>query len=489
MRLLELLERAGLQAGREYDLHGRDDAEVQRLSDDSRRVDPSTMFVATAQGQKFVEQVATTGVAPVLLVPAELTPLASRGKGAVLIARTDLLALQGLLAATLCGHASRKMEVIGVTGTNGKTSVTHMLYHIWSRCHRPAALVGTLGVRYRDALGREHVEQTGYTTPRAPELQSLLRRFYDNGVRHVAMEVSSEAIRLGRIEGTSFAAGIFTNLTPDHLDFHGSMEQYYLSKRVLFERCLAAGARMIVAAGDAFGERLINEMRAAGAGDRLLELREPFVNQLPAPTEFNRWNASLAVLALESGGISRSEACLYLADLPAIPGRFELVGARGQPWPEVFGVVDYAHSPDALEKALVEARNLNIANLVVVFGCGGDRDRKKRPLMGAVAARLADQVVICDDNPRTEDASQIRSEILAGARSVSGAAELIELGSRRAAIREGVAIAVRSRHFPALVLVAGKGHEEYQIFRDRREPFSDRTELEQALLERPRHES
>lgn len=362
-------------------------------------------------------------------------------------------------------------------------------------------------MEWNDANGSPHDRKTGYTTPRSPQLHGLLAEMRDAGVTHVALEVSSEALALGRLEGLTFAHAIFTNLTPDHLDYHGDMEAYYLAKRRLFEMTLASAGAMTVAVDGEPGKRLVRELRGMDTTAKIQAVSAPFVERLPAPTSFNRMNASLAITA----GVTaeeRERALELLADHAPVPGRFERVdppitagGAIGDDArAQVFGIVDYAHTPDALENVLREARGLGLLYLVCVFGCGGDRDRTKRAPMGEIAGRLADTVIVCDDNPRTEDPPSIRAEILAGVRKSSynlsdeddvrkssynsdraPGERVLEIGDRRAAIRRGVELLIAAAERPAAVLVAGKGHEDYQIFADRRIEFSDRRELEEAF--------
>lgn len=530
---------------------GDRDPELARISDDSRNVDATSLFVATPQGLPHLQRLLAGDCAiGALLLPravledaeflAALRARQSREANAdpaqsgpspdapealppVLLCAEDAALAMGALASGLYHHPSRELQIVGVTGTNGKTTVTRMLYQIWRGLGLPAGAIGTLGAvwecderapaaKHRDNAAGESVAadfasgaaplrreiQTGYTTPRSPQLQELLRRMADDGVRVVALEVSSEALALGRLAGTRFAAAGFTNLSVDHLDFHGDLENYYQAKRRLFTMTAEAHGMLCIAAATEAGERLAREFEGY---ERRQVLAAPFIDRLPAPTRFNQWNASLACLLAEAtlpseaGGLSpaREKIAEILAQHAGIPGRFYRIDSTANDiagGSDLYGIVDYAHTPDALQNLLAETRALGAHTIVCVFGCGGDRDRGKRPLMGAIAARLADQLIVCDDNPRSEDPSAIRAEILAAAREIafdpstsssSGEQPRIqEIGDRRAAIRDAVDRARRSPR-PAVVVVAGKGHEEYQIFADRRVDFSDAQELSDAF--------
>ncbi len=509
------------------------DPEIQALDDDSRSLNANTIFVATEQAMPYLERVLRAAPehqpAAILLSESlrDRTDAQSDAGSPRRIFTNDLLAAQGRMASALLGNPSDDLHIVGVTGTNGKTSVTRMLGAIWQGLGVPAATVGTRGVEWRDARGQSHSLRTGYTTPRAPQLQALLAKLRDDGVTHAALEVSSEALALGRLAGTRFAQAAFTNLSVDHLDYHGTLEQYYLAKRQLFEMTARQGGRFVIALVDETGQRLAREFAPGGECADLMSSAEqtietvaaPEITDLPAPTVFNQWNASLAArLAINSararnqsetaGRADRNQIKALLREHPPIPGRFVRIrsGSPASADPRLEGVVDYAHTPDALENVLGEARALNCDWLVCVVGCGGDRDASKRAAMGAIAAELSDCVIVCDDNPRSEDPDSIRAEILRGAQealagrleqaelAASNLAVLESIGDRRAAIRRAVALAVEAlaaHPIPAdrraIVRVAGKGHEEFQIFADRRVPFSDTDELRAAFADYREH--
>lgn len=371
----------------------------------------------------------------------------------------DVRAAMGPVAARVHGDPSHALQVIGVTGTNGKTTVVSMIAAILGAAGRSAASIGTLtGAR---------------TTPEAPELQRRLAQLRDQGVQAVAMEVSSHALALHRVDATRFAVSVFTNLGNDHLDFHGTPEAYFAAKARLFDADLSALA--VVNTDDVRGRLLVDAAQIpmipvglAAASDleisttgTSLRWRDRSV-VVPMHGRHNVMNALLAAEACVALGVDPDAVARGLADLPVVPGRFQTVEVPGGGT----AVVDYAHTPDALDAVLEACRELAGARgrVTVVFGCGGDRDRSKRPQMGRVASSGADRVVVTSDNPRSEDPRDIVEEILGG---VEGPVEVIE--DRAEAIRE----ALDGVGPDDVVLVAGKGHEQGQVFADRTEPFDD----------------
>jgi UDP-N-acetylmuramoyl-L-alanyl-D-glutamate--2,6-diaminopimelate ligase len=372
--------------------------------------------------------------------------------------------------------------VVGITGTNGKTTTAFLVREILEATGASTGLLGTV----KQVVGG--VEETVVrTTPEAIDLQATFRRMLDAGDSACAMEVSSHALKLGRASSIRFAAKVFTNLTQDHLDFHETMEDYYLAKRRLFDEPGAA----VVNVDDAYGKRLAEELGDAvafGVDSRQSTVDKDFLAtdisfdvagarfkvggvevRTRLPGLFNVQNALAAIAATAQLGVSLDIAAKALALAPRVPGRFEPV-EEGQP----FGVlVDYAHTPDSLENVLRAARDLTEGRLHVVFGAGGDRDRGKRPLMGEVAARLADRVIVTSDNPRSEDPEAIVAEILEGA----GAGVESEVDRRRA-----IAQALGAAEAGDVVVIAGKGHEQGQEFEaGRKEPFDDIEVTREAL--------
>jgi UDP-N-acetylmuramoyl-L-alanyl-D-glutamate--2,6-diaminopimelate ligase len=387
------------------------------------------------------------------------------------------------------------MQVVGITGTNGKTTTAYLIASIFEAASIRCGVLGTVAYR----IGEETREATR-TTPEAPEVQGLLREMVDRGCGACAMEVSSHALTLRRVDGTKFAAGIFTNLTRDHLDFHADMEAYFRAKRRLFEM-LPADAPGLINADDPRGASLvtvcgrpvtygINRPADISPGPLSFSLDGlQFDVRTPRGTmqiqsvlvgRPNVYNILAAVSAATALGVSFDAIERGIRQLTGVPGRFELVS---NPKDEVTVVVDYAHTDDALRNLLETARPLARGRLITVFGCGGDRDRTKRPLMGAVAGRLSDLIVVTSDNPRGEDPSRIIEEIQRGitpdTRRDSGQ-RLLAIVDRGAAIRKAIEVAAAGD----LVLIAGKGHEKYQVIGDRVLPFDDVQVAREALNRR-----
>jgi UDP-N-acetylmuramoyl-L-alanyl-D-glutamate--2,6-diaminopimelate ligase len=411
----------------------------------------------------------------------------------------------GALAAAVYGHPSDRIVVLGVTGTSGKTTTAYLIDAGLRAAGRTAGLIGTVGVRIADSDVPDSVVSGALTTPEAPALQGLLALMAERGVDTVAMEVSSHALELGRVDGIRFAVGGFTNLSRDHLDFHPSMEAYFEAKARLFDPSSPLHAQRAVVciddeAGRAMAQRAGSTVTVS-VTDQLADWRAEDVVVLdgdprgglqefsavdPAgvhhrvrirlPGRYNVANALLALAMLDAVGVSPEQAAPGLRTA-SVPGRLEVI-ERGQ---DFLAVVDYAHKPGALRAVLETLRRAD-ARLAVVFGAGGNRDPGKREPMGRVAAEFADLVVITDDNPRDEDPAMIRAAIAAGAgaagRTGDGApAELVEIGDRRSAIAHAVGWA----RCGDVVVIAGKGHETGQTIAGQTRPFDDRAELARAL--------
>ncbi len=400
----------------------------------------------------------------------------------------------GAVAADVYGHPSDRVVVLGVTGTSGKTTTAHLIEAGLNAAGRTPGLIGTVGVR----IAGSDVP-SALTTPEAPALQALLAVMAERGVDTAVMEVSSHALELGRVDGIRFAAGGFTNLSRDHLDFHPTMEAYFEAKARLFDPASPQHARIAVVCVDdeagramaARPERVVTvsaegnpaDWRAEGIVEMDSGLQEfTAVDpagvhhrlRIPLPGRYNVANALLALAMLDAVGVSPEQASPGLR-VAAVPGRLEVVD-RGQ---DFLAVVDYAHKPGAL-RAVLETLRRPGGRLAVVIGAGGNRDTGKRGPMGAAAAELADLVVVTDDNPRDEDPAAIRAAILAGARQAGSPAELVEIGDRAAAITHAVRWARRGD----VVVVAGKGHESGQTAAGQTRPFDDRAELARALERR-----
>jgi len=470
-------------------------AVISAVTYDSRRAMTGSVFVALrglkADGAEFVPQAsargATLAVADVPRPEGQTTPW---------IEVTDARLALALLADAFYEHPSRRMPVVGVTGTNGKTTTAYLLASILDAAHLESGLLGT--VTYR--LGGEEREASR-TTPEAPDVQQLLDDMIRQGCKSAVMEVSSHALALKRVDGMRFAAAIFTNLTRDHLDFHEDMETYFRAKRRLFEM-LPRDAPGVINLDDPRGASLVQICgrpvtfaltRAADVTPGPLAITldglefdintprgvVPVQSRLVGrPNVSNILAAAATAMAMD---LPLAAISAGVANLPGVPGRFEIVSS---PTDEVTVVVDYAHTDDALRNLLETARPLAPKRLVTVFGCGGDRDKTKRPLMGMVAARLSDVVVITSDNPRSEEPLRIIDEIKRGipAGSQSGRAPDIRTMVDR---RDAIELAVNIAGAGDVVLVAGKGHEKYQQIGGRVLPFDD-GEVARAALSRRR---
>jgi len=480
--------------------------EVSGVTLRAAEVRPGDLFAALpgsrAHGADFVAQARAAGAVALLTDPAGLDR--ARTADLPVLVHPEPRAVLGTAAAVVHGDPTQRLRVLGVTGTSGKTTVAHLLEAGLAAAGRTTGLVGTVGVR---VAGR--ALPSAFTTPEAPDLQALFAVMRDDGVTDVAMEVSSHALALGRVAGTCFAVGAFTNLSQDHLDFHGSMEDYYLAKASLFTPDRAV--RAVVCVDDEWGRRLVREsgvpvasvssrqevpadwhiqptggdesaFELVGAGGRL-SLRSAL------PGDFNRVNTGVAALVLLAAGYARDAIEQALTADPHVPGRMERVSVPDIPDSDQsrlpLAVVDFAHTPGAVAAALKALRHNTAGSLIVVLGAGGDRDPGKRAAMGAAAAAHADLLVVTDDNPRSEDPASIRAAVLAGAvtqqrqaaSSQSSHGNVREVADRAAAIREAVAGAGAGD----TVVVLGKGHEVGQDTAGTVHPFDDRSELRAAL--------
>ena len=468
--------------------------EIRSLAYDSRQVGPATLFFCVTgfrlDGHDFAPEAVRRGAAALVVE----RPL---GLGVPEVLAASARAAMGPAAVRFNGDPTARLRVVGVTGTNGKTTTAFMARALLEASGRQCGLLGTVK---SVIAGHEH--DVVRTTPEAIELQADFRAMLDGGDRACAMEVSSHALELGRAEGIHFAAAIFTNLTQDHLDFHPTMEDYFLAKRRLFVPPTGGGeppAIAVINVGDAYGRRLAGEVEGAvtfavdeqadyrardvemGFGGCRFVLDTPAGSRevaLPLPGRFNVANALGAVAAVHRLGVDLDVLVQALADGVRVPGRFEPVD-EGQGFAVL---VDYAHTPDSLENVLRSARELSDARVVCVFGAGGDRDRAKRPLMGEIAARLADVVIVTSDNPRSEDPHEIIAEIMAGAGAAArprGASAVEAEPDRRAAIARALALAGDGD----VVVIAGKGHEQGQELANGHEvPFDDATVARELLL-------
>ncbi len=451
---------------------------------------------STAHGAQFTASAISGGAVAVLTDPdgaAVIGRLLSDPAPVPVLVHPRPRAVLGTVAADVYGHPSDRVVVLGVTGTSGKTTTAHLIEAGLKAAGRTPGLIGTVGVR----IAGSDVP-SALTTPEAPALQALLAVMAEHGVDTAVMEVSSHALELGRVDGIRFAAGGFTNLSRDHLDFHPTMEAYFEAKAKLFDPASPQHAQIAVVcvddeAGRTMAARPQDVVTVSAEGNPADWRAEDIVLldsgvqeftavdpagvhhrlRIPLPGRYNVANALLALAMLDSVGVSPEQAAPGLRGA-AVPGRLEVIDARQ----DFLAVVDYAHKPGALRAVLETVRRPG-SRLAVVIGAGGNRDAGKREAMGAVAAELADLVVVTDDNPRDEDPSAIRAAILAGAREANRPAELIEIGDRRAAIEYVVGWARRGD----VVVIAGKGHESGQTAAGVTRPFDDREELARALRE------
>jgi UDP-N-acetylmuramoyl-L-alanyl-D-glutamate--2,6-diaminopimelate ligase len=491
-----LLRHVGLEPA-----EGLPNGVVERVSCDSRRLGPGTLFVGlpgtSVDGGSFWPEALAAGAVAAVVGPEAVKARPPAPGDPVLVVSEPVSRWAGLLAAEFWQQPSRRLALIGVTGTNGKTTTTHLIEHLAATAGRPAALFGTLVNRWPG-----HSVTAQHTTAFADLLQAQLAQAAEAGSQIAAMEVSSHALDQHRVAGCRFAGAVFTNLTQDHLDYHPSMEAYFEAKASLFTDALLAGGA-VVNSDDPWGAQLAQRLAAdgrhpcwrsslVGEGAELrvadLELAsDGMAGTLITPVgegrfrsplvgRFNLMNLLQAVGVLAQQGVPLPLLLQGLASFRGVPGRMERVsvGSRAD-LPAV--LVDYAHTPDGLENALAAARPFTKGRLICVFGCGGDRDRTKRPQMGGIAARLADQVVVTSDNPRTEDPQQILKDVVAG---IPQGAPLMVEADRAAAIAE----TIEAARPDDLVLIAGKGHEDYQILGTTKIHFDDREEAEKALRAR-----
>jgi UDP-N-acetylmuramoyl-L-alanyl-D-glutamate--2,6-diaminopimelate ligase len=469
------------------------DREVESIAYDSRRVQGNTLFVAIrgekSDGHQFVDQAIEQG-ASVIVAEREIS-----SPRATCLVVDDSRATLADLSGAFYGMPARKLKMAAVTGTNGKTTTTFLIKHICEKAGLRCGLLGTVQYEIGD-----RILPAIRTTPEALDIQDLLAQIVNAGGRAAAMEVSSHALAQERTRGIEWDVAIFTNLTQDHLDFHRTMENYFEAKAKLFQDLPAQQkkkASAVINLDDRYGEKLIGriagkipvvtyglgshaDFRAsnyrtefAGTSYQLDARGRSYLVRVPLIGRFNVANSMAALAAATLMGVNLRNAILSLSRSPQVPGRLELVPAKRQF--QIF--VDYAHTDDALRNVLKTLRELKPRKLIVVFGCGGDRDRKKRPLMGRVADELADHAIITSDNPRKENPEAIISEVEKGFRST----HYEKIVERAEAIRHAVAMA-QPRD---LVLIAGKGHEKYQEFADHTVPFDDIQVARRALDDQP----
>jgi len=499
-KLGDILRGSGVQF-QIADMHGKtsiDEIDVSAVEHDSRMVKENGLFVAVrgfvSDGHSHVAEAARRGAVAALVEE----PTGASGVTEIVVA--DTRSAMGPVAHEFHGRPSEHLKIHTITGTNGKTTTLHLIDSILKESGIKTGVIGTLG--YRGAGAGTAAERT---SPESTDLARLLASMLDDGVEAVTMEVSSHALSLGRVLGMKMDTATFTNLSHDHLDFHGSIAEYGAAKSRLFDLIAGdankPGASAIVNRDDAFGREILASLSDA---ERVTVLSYGMTDgdvyasnvetapegttavfhtpvgdvdvQLNLIAGFNVMNALAATAVAVTQGISLDAIRAGLSNVTRVAGRLELVpGARG-----FSVVVDYAHTPDALEKVLAAVRDLNPARVITVFGCGGDRDRSKRPVMGRIAALASDLVMVTSDNPRTEEPGAIIAEILEGVREAGGSSEVTVIEDRR----EAIVAAVRAAATGDIVVIAGKGHEDYQIIGSETLHFDDREEARAAIAAR-----
>ena len=465
-------------------LTGPAEQDITGICHDSRKVTPGSLFVAIrgfqSDGHAYIPSALEKGASALVVeevpkhLPDTVTCVQVSGSRAAL----------ARLGAEWYGHPERQLKLIGVTGTNGKTTVTHLIRHVLEKNGEKCGLIGTNGVFFGDVA-----RESARTTPESLELYGILREMADAGMTCAAMEVSSHSLVLDRVLGLPFAAAAFTNLTQDHLDFHGTMEDYFRAKALLFERCGTAvinldddwGARL---AGEASCEKITFSARSDAAdlvaknvqllpdGIRAVAVRDCDIARmrLGIPGQFSVYNALTAAGCCLALGLTLEQVCDALADAPGIKGRAEIV-----PTGRDFTVmIDYSHTPDSMENILRTVRGYARGRVVGLFGCGGDRDRAKRPLMGKAASQGCDFAIVTSDNPRSEDPQAIIDDILAG---MDGKTRYKVIPDRR----EAIAWAVRSARKDDVIVLMGKGQETYQEIAGQKIHLDEREEVAKAL--------
>ena len=479
MKLAQLLE--GISV---LECHANPELEIGAIHYDSRKVTPGSLFVAvsgfTSDGNRFIPMAMEKGAVVVV------TAKKPEGDVPYVLVDSDRLAL-AMLGCNYYGHPAKSMTMVGITGTNGKTSVTLLLKQVLETClGAKVGLIGTMA----NMIGEESIP-TERTTPESLDLQALFARMRSAGCTHVVMEVSSHALTLERVGGVHFDVAAFTNLTEDHLDFHKTMDAYCDAKAELFRRCDKAvinrddsyAERMLAAAqcpvmtlsledGDLVAKEL--NLLSEGIHFTAQQAEETVPVHVPIPGKFTVYNAMTVLGIAQNLGISLKDCAAALEKAQGVKGRIEVVPTPDMPFSVL---IDYAHTPDGLENVLSSVKDFCKGRLISVFGCGGDRDPIKRPIMGEIGVKQSDIAIITSDNPRTEDPMAIIEDILQGVKKEYG--EYIVMEDRRAAIRYAMDIAKKDD----IIVLAGKGHETYQDIGGHKYHLDEREEVAAHLLE------
>ncbi|MCB1189145.1 MAG: UDP-N-acetylmuramoyl-L-alanyl-D-glutamate--2,6-diaminopimelate ligase [Leptospiraceae bacterium] len=478
---------------------GNDQEEVTYISADSRKIISGEIFCVYDSFMDFtldyIKDAQSKSANTILINKNNKYLNKLKSVENILVSSSDPMQLHGDVASFLLDHPSRKLKIIAVTGTNGKTSLTHILYDMVSKDRKRCGIIGTIQTKYGNK-----VIQTGYTTPEPSMLQSLLLDMYKDEVEYVFMEASSHGLKLGRMNGVNLYAGIFINLTLDHTDFHPTQEDYLNSKFKLFKllsKSIYKDAFAVVSIDSQAGKQILNlikknnyefkiltfgkggtysgEVESLSLQETVFKLKEG--NKTYSMTtnllgNFNFINVSLAYIICKNLQIDTELLRSAIENLNPVEGRFHVIYSNRR---NRIGIVDYAHTPDALENILKSLKAIPHTKLITIFGCGGDRDKSKRPIMGKIANSYSDMVIITSDNPRTENPETIIEEIYQGIPNPSSS--VLKVLNRKQAIKKGVNILPEE----GILLVAGKGHENYQIIGKTKEDFSDLSELKNAF--------
>ena len=490
MKLRELLAQSQIDY---VSGHPNLELEVTGLKTNSHACTAGDLFIGMpgtrVDGGEFWQGAIASSAIGAIISPAAASVHPPDATNCVITA-VDMTAACAALAGTFYRHPAHTLKMVGVTGTNGKTTTTHIIEYLLAQAQISTALLGTLYTRWQG-----YQKTATHTTPFAVDLQQQLAQALAAGSQVALMEVSSHALEQGRVMGCPFEVGVFTNLTQDHLDYHENMENYFQAKALLFSPEYLTG-RAIVNLDDEYGQRLIDRLpsdrvwsysttdaaadlwtselayQQTGVKGKLHTPHGEIHFSSPLVGDYNLENLLAAVGTSLHLGMGLEAIVAAMADFPGVPGRMERV--QVSPTQDITAIVDYAHTPDSLESLLTAARPFIHGKLICVFGCGGDRDRTKRPQMGKIAAELADRVVVTSDNPRTEDPAQILTDVVAGISRTMGVEVIAD---RAIAIAHAIAIAEAGDG----VLIAGKGHEDYQILGTEKIHFDDREQARAAL--------
>lgn len=464
------------------------DEEIENIKYNSKRVEPGDLFICLTgehvDGHEYAEEALANG-AIACVVERRLSIDAPQ----IVVSSTEEIIAK--ISSEFFANPSKKLNIIGVTGTNGKTTVTHLIQKLYEAFEQKCALIGTLGHKFDSS---DEYRDAKHTTPQAPELQELLYNINEKCIDNVVMEVSSHSLVQHRVDYVDFNGAVLTNLTQDHLDFHITMNNYFKAKAQLFSE-LVAGDFAVINNDDEYADKFKEVISPTvntytygvtgqadvmaknitfaneGASFTCIVKGKEYQTTLSMNGMFSIYNVLAAVTTALALGFDIEKSIRVLEKIPGVAGRFEIVVTK----PTV--IVDYAHTPDGLENVLKAAREITPknANLICIFGCGGDRDATKRPKMGTIAEKYADKVIVTSDNPRSENPQQIITDILAGFKSVN---EVIVEPDRELAIKEAFKLA----NMNDVVLVAGKGHEDYQILADETIHFDDREKVREIFI-------